>query len=217
MPEIISLIFKEAFDFRSAGVGVGSYGFVRAMRFGVARGILSNEAGSGTSPTAHAGSDTNSPCEQGFFGIVEVFIDTILLCSLTAFVILLSGKYTGDDAMLVSIDAFGAFIGRAAPYFIGISVGFFAFATIICWSVYGAEALRLIKTRSGIHRLQAPLFPLRADRSTHSRASDVGAFRPFGFGNDRYKLRISLILIKRNKARHRQIFSREHKRRYRLI
>ena len=144
LPGVIEMILKDAFSFRSAGVGVVSYGFIRAMRFGVARGILSNEAGSGTSPTAHAGSDTSSPCEQGFFGIAEVFIDTILLCSLTAFVILLSGKYTGSDAMLISIDAFGVFIGRAAPYFISLSVGFFAFATIICWSVYGVEALRFL-------------------------------------------------------------------------
>ncbi len=144
LPEIFSLILEDAFSLQSAGAGIASYGIVRAMRFGVARGILSNEAGSGTSPTAHAGSDTSSPCEQGFFGIAEVFIDTILLCSLTAFVILLSGKYSGGDAMLVSIDSFGVFIGRAAPYFISLSVGFFAFATIICWSVYGVEALRFL-------------------------------------------------------------------------
>ncbi len=144
LPEVMAMIFEDAFSLKPAGAGIASYGFVRAMRFGVSRGILSNEAGSGTSPTAHAGSDTSSPCEQGFFGIAEVFIDTILLCSLTAFVILLSGKYSGEDAMLVSIDAFGVFIGRAAPYFISLSVGFFAFATIICWSVYGVEALRFL-------------------------------------------------------------------------
>ena len=101
LPDVIGMIFNDALSFRSVGTGVASYGMIRAMRFGVARGILSNEAGSGTSPTAHAGSNTSSPCEQGFFGIVEVFIDTVLLCSMTAFVILLSGKYSGSDAMIV--------------------------------------------------------------------------------------------------------------------
>ncbi|MBQ7821741.1 MAG: alanine:cation symporter family protein, partial [Clostridia bacterium] len=135
----------EAFSLRSAGSGVMGYGIIRAMRYGVARGILSNEAGRGTSVTAHASSDTSSPREQGYFGILEVFVDTIVLCSMTAFVILLSGDIDPcDAAMVTAIKAYGRFIGGFAPGFMSVAVTFFAFGTIICWSVYGCEALRFI-------------------------------------------------------------------------
>ena len=176
LPAVMAMILGDAFSFESACAGIASYGIVRAMRFGVARGILSNEAGSATSPTAHAGSDTESACEQGFFGIIEVFIDTILLCSLTAFVILLSGKYSGNAAMSVSIDAFGVFIGRAAPYFISLSVGFFAFATIICWSVYGVEALRFLLDDHFPKARRAPV--LFAYRLIYSLSVLLGAVIP---------------------------------------
>lgn len=145
LPQVMRTIFSEAFSFRSASSGVFGYMIMRAMRFGVARGILSNEAGSGTSVSAHAASDARLPCEQGIFGILEVFVDTIVLCSMTAFVILLAGDIeVGDAAMVNVIRAYGRFIGSAAPGFMSVSVTFFAFATIICWSVYGVEAIRFI-------------------------------------------------------------------------
>ena len=145
LPAVISRILSEAFSLRCVGSGVMGYGIVRAMRFGVARGILSNEAGSGTSVTAHASSDAKSPCEQGFFGILEVFVDTIVLCSMSAFVILLSGDVSPEDAaMVTAIKAYSRFIGGFAPGFMSVAVVFFAFGTIICWSVYGVEALRFL-------------------------------------------------------------------------
>ncbi|MBQ4137902.1 MAG: sodium:alanine symporter family protein [Clostridia bacterium] len=147
LPGVIARIITEAFSLKCAGSGVMGYGIMRAMRYGVARGILSNEAGSGTSVCAHAASDTSSPAAQGAFGIFEVFIDTIVLCSMTAFVILLSGECkAGDAAMVVAIKAYGKFIGKIAPGFMSVAVTFFAFATIMCWSVYGAEALRYISS-----------------------------------------------------------------------
>lgn len=145
LPSVLCRIFSEAFSLRSAGSGILGYTMMRAMRFGVARGILSNEAGSGTSVSAHAASDANTPCEQGIFGILEVFVDTIVLCSMTAFVILLADNVeSGEAAMVNAIHAYGRFIGSIAPGFISVSVTFFAFATIICWSVYGVEAIRFI-------------------------------------------------------------------------
>ncbi|MBO7149078.1 MAG: amino acid carrier protein [Clostridia bacterium] len=145
IPAALARIFREAFSLKSAGSGIMGYGIMKAMRYGVARGILSNEAGSGTSVCAHAASDSSSPAAQGAFGILEVFIDTIVLCSMTAFVILLSGECDASNAaMVVAIRAYGRFIGKIAPGFMSVAVTFFAFATIMCWSVYGAEALRYI-------------------------------------------------------------------------
>ncbi len=145
LPGVMYRILSEAFSFESAAGGVMGYSIVRAMRFGVARGILSNEAGSGTSVTAHATSDTNSPCRQGLFGIAEVFIDTIVLCSMTAFVILIAdNSVSGEPAMVTAIRAYSKYIGEIAPGFMSVSVVFFAFATIICWSFYGVEAVRFI-------------------------------------------------------------------------
>ena len=101
------------------------------------RGLMSNEAGCGTAPIAHAESDASLPAEQGIWGIFEVFADTILLCSLTAAVILVSydriGGF-GDDAMLMTMRAYGAVLGKFAEAVIAWLVFFFGFATVICWS-----------------------------------------------------------------------------------
>ncbi len=145
LPGVFYRIITEAFSFESVGGGALGFGIIQAMRYGVMRGILSNEAGSGTSVTAHASADTKSPCEQGFFGILEVFVDTILLCSMTAFVILIADNLSkGDPAMVIAIKAYAKFIGGTAPGFMSAAIVFFAFATIICWSVYGGEALRFL-------------------------------------------------------------------------
>ena len=145
LPGVFYKIISEAFSLKCAGGGVMGFGIMQAMRYGVTRGILSNEAGSGTSVCAHASADTKSPCEQGFFGILEVFVDTLLLCSMTALVILLADNISScDPAMVTAIKAYGKFIGTTAPGFMSVSIVFFAFATIICWSVYGGEALRFL-------------------------------------------------------------------------
>ncbi len=145
MPEVLARIIKSAFSFKPCASGLFGFCISRAIRFGVARGILSNEAGSGTSVSAHAASDTKTPVNQAFFGMLEVFIDTIVLCSMTAFVILLApeGVISGTS-MLTAIGAYSHFLGNIAPGFMSTSVTFFAFGTIICWSVYGSFALRFL-------------------------------------------------------------------------
>lgn len=149
LPAVFSEIFSGAFSLRAFGGGTLGYAWLEALRLGVVRGILSNEAGSGTSPTAHAAADTDSPCEQGFFGILEVFVDTIVLCSMTAFVVLLSGvSNEGGSAMTVAVNAYAHYIGRVAPPLLTIAVVFFAFGTILCWAVYGIEAVRFLGTCS---------------------------------------------------------------------
>lgn len=143
LPQIFSSVLKSAFSIRAIGGGISGYGISRAMRFGVTRGVFSNEAGCGTAPTAHACADTRSPHHQGCLGIFEVFCDTVILCTMTALVILIGGV-EGYDGIPLSEKAFGVFFGTFGETVIGISVIFFALATVICQSFYGMEALSYI-------------------------------------------------------------------------
>jgi AGCS family alanine or glycine:cation symporter len=109
---------------------------------------MSNEAGCGTAPTAHAAAETDSPAAQGFWGIFEVFADTILLCTLTALVIIVSslGCSQGiliykENPMMMTIKAYSSVLGGWSEYFMAVSVLLFAFATMICWAHYGKESI----------------------------------------------------------------------------
>jgi AGCS family alanine or glycine:cation symporter len=127
---------------------------VRAVRYGVARGLVSNEAGCGTAPIAHAAAKTASPARQGAFGVVEVFVDTVLLCTLTALVLLVSGvSPVAGGGMAYALAAYRALLGPVAVPFLAGAVLLFAFATVICWSHYGAECLRYLTTRRWIQTL----------------------------------------------------------------
>lgn len=157
MPRVLTAIFSDAFNFSSAAGGISGFCLNRAIRFGVTRGIFSNEAGCGTAPTAHAAADVRSPHHQGCFGIFEVFIDTILLCSMTAFVILIAmdvGNMDGLDGIELSVGAYTLLAGKGAGIILSLSVILFAFATVICQSYYGLEALSFFtksKTASNIY------------------------------------------------------------------
>lgn len=141
IPGVFSRIFREAFGLRSAAGGAAGIAVSRAIRFGVTRGILSNEAGSGTSPTAHAAADTNDAHRQGIFGIFEVFADTVVICTLTAVVILLLPDFGSEDGVRLAVLAYGTFAGDWAGEVIRVSVVLFAFATVICQAYYGEVAL----------------------------------------------------------------------------
>ncbi len=139
-----ALIFKDAFNVRSAGGGVLGFLLSRGLRAGSMRGLMSNEAGCGTAPTAHASAETNSAVKQGFLGLVEVFVDTILLCTLTALVIIVAGDGVlvyGSNPMMMAIEAYAALLGSWSRYYMCLSVFLFAFATIVCWAHYGKECV----------------------------------------------------------------------------
>ncbi len=138
--EVFSSIFRGAFSLRSAASGAAGYGISRAVRFGVTRGVFSNEAGCGTAPTAHASANTKGPHEQGCLGVFEVFCDTVVMCTMTALVILLSGV-AGEDGIPLSMESYGVFCGDFGRMAIGASVVVFALATVICQEYYGMEAL----------------------------------------------------------------------------
>ncbi len=158
IPNAFMLIIKDAFSTRSAGAGVLGFGFARAIRYGVSRGILSNEAGCGTSPCAHASSDTNNSHKQACLGILEVFIDTILLCTLTAFVIILSKEAPQENAMAMVISAFECFLGSFGKYFVGWSCILFALATICTQYFYGSESLSFMTNSRAISVVYTVIF-----------------------------------------------------------
>ncbi len=142
LPRVMEDIFKGAFSAR----GVMGGGFFAAVKYGTIRGLISNEAGCGTAPIAHASSGNPSPASQGCLGIAEVFIDTVVLCTLTGFCILLHpSKVDGMEAVL---SAFHSVFGDLSLYLITASVALFAFATQICWGYYGAECIHFLFPKS---------------------------------------------------------------------
>ena len=139
------LILKGAFAPRSAAGGLAGAGFIRAFRKGTARGVYSNEAGVGSAAMAHAGTSETDPVKQGLLGIFEVFADTLVMCSLTALVVLTSGigldsfSEEADGMRLVSL-AFANTLGDAARPFLALSVLLFAFTSLTGWSLYGERS-----------------------------------------------------------------------------
>lgn len=146
IPEVFSSIIYGAFN--PAAVTGGAVGsFFLSMKKGVSRGIFSNEAGLGTGSIAHACADTKKPVKQGFFGIFEVFMDTIVICTLTALVILCSGvpvSYGEAAGAELTILGFTSTYGNWVSIFTAVAMCCFAFSTIIGWGLYGARCIEFI-------------------------------------------------------------------------
>ncbi len=162
MPAVCE-IFQKAFDFSS--IGGGAFGFLtsQGVRYGIMRGLVSNEAGCGTAPMAHATAETDSPAEQGVLGLVEVFVDTVLLCTVTALAILVSDSGPnafGEDGVRTAQAAFASVLGDWAGWFFAVSVLFFGVATILCWAHYGMTSIRAITAgHVQMRRAGEKLFP----------------------------------------------------------
>ena len=159
LPAGIAEMFSMAFSFDSVAGGVGGSMIANAMRWGVARGVFSNEAGLGSAPIAAAAARTDHPSRQGYVNMTGTFFDTMIVCMLTGLVIASSGMLgTVDPATgkLVSgaqltILAFGSVFGDYAKHIVSFSLALFAFSTILGWEYYGEKALEyLIKARSVI-------------------------------------------------------------------
>ena len=151
VPTVFASIFEGAFKPSSVTGGVVGSIFI-CMKKGVSRGIFSNEAGLGTGSIAHACADTRKPVKQGFFGIFEVFADTIVICTLTALVILCSGVSIGYGEAAgaeLTINGFTSTYGNWVSIFTAIALCCFAFSTIIGWGLYGARCIEyLLKEKS---------------------------------------------------------------------
>lgn len=146
VPGVFSSIIQGAFSPSAVTGGVvGS--FFTSMKRGVSRGIFSNEAGLGTGSIAHACADTDNPVHQGMFGIFEVFADTIVICTLTALVILCSGipiTYGQDAGAELTILGFTSTYGNWVSIFTAIAMCCFAFSTILGWGLYGARCVEFL-------------------------------------------------------------------------
>ena len=146
VPAVFAMIFKSAFTPQAATGGIIGSMFL-SMKKGVSRGIFSNEAGLGTGSIAHACADTNNAVHQGMFGIFEVFMDTIVICTLTGLVILLGapnivyGQAAGAE---LTISGFTATYGGWISIFTAVAMCCFAFSTIIGWGLYGSRCIEFL-------------------------------------------------------------------------
>ena len=146
IPTAFKLIFSEVFTLRSAAGGALGYGILTAMRYGVGRGVFSNEAGLGSAPIAHAAFRTKDPVKQGFWGAFEVFITTIIICTMSALVVLTSNTYLGAfnqgkvpavNGAALSAAAYGGALPCVGSIVISVATVFFALSTILGWAYYG--------------------------------------------------------------------------------
>lgn len=146
VPGVFAAIVSGAFQPSAVTGGIVGSMFL-SMQKGVARGIFSNEAGLGTGSIAHACADTQKPVKQGMFGIFEVFTDTIVICTLTALVILCSGvpiNYGTDAGAELTIQGFTSTYGNWVSVFTAVALCCFAFSTIIGWGLYGARCIEFL-------------------------------------------------------------------------
>ncbi len=144
---VLRSIFVGAFTPSAVVGGAAGVTISAAVKRGVGRGVFSNEAGLGSAPIAHAAADTDSAVRQGCFGVFEVFADTIVICTLTAFAVLMSGtpinfgQAAGAD---LTIAAFGTTLGRAGGIIISVGLTLFATSTILSWCLYGTRCAEFL-------------------------------------------------------------------------
>ncbi|WP_312702256.1 sodium:alanine symporter family protein [Sedimentibacter sp.] len=137
IPAAFGLIFSSAFTGHAAVGGFAGATLARALRYGVARGVFTNEAGLGSAPIAHAAATTDHPVRQGLWGVFEVFADTLVICSITALAIITSGVWEGGaTGAALTTAAFDASL-PGGGYIVSIGIVLFAFSTIVGWEYYG--------------------------------------------------------------------------------
>lgn len=143
IPAALSLVFTSAFSGAAATGGFAGSTIMLAMRYGIARGLFSNEAGLGSAPMVHAAAKTDHPVRQGLYGIFEVFVDTILVCTTTGLAILVTGVWSGGTTgAALAGEAFSVGLpGTWGNIVVTTSLVLFAFSTVIGWSYYGETGI----------------------------------------------------------------------------
>ena len=154
LPEVMRMIVTDAFSFRSASGGFMGFAVNESVRYGVARGVFSNEAGLGSLAALNGGSDSVEPEIQGQWAIFEVFLDTIVCCTLTALVVLCTAgeelrAFGGNGAELTSL-CFTRGLGNLGGYTMSMCTALFAFATIIAWYYMGKQAVTYLEENAGV-------------------------------------------------------------------
>ena len=153
--EAFSAIFKGAFGFDAVAGGAAGVVISKVAKSGIARGVFSNEAGMGSSALVHSTADVKEPVKQGMWGVFEVFVDTIVICSFSALIILTSGAidlstglvadgFSADAASVLVTEAFVNSFGVVGGYFATLAIFFFAFSTVIGWFVYGSKSCEFL-------------------------------------------------------------------------
>ncbi|MGI6261851.1 MAG: alanine/glycine:cation symporter family protein [Acutalibacteraceae bacterium] len=154
LPRVFAEIFEQAFSVSAATGGAAGIGIRAAMRYGFSRGIFSNEAGLGSSGMVYAAAEDAKPVEQGMWGIFEVFVDTIVVCTVTAVAILSSGALAqGKTGAALTVAAFETVLGSVGSLFISASVLLFALASMLGWAYYGERGFCRLAGEKG-----APLY-----------------------------------------------------------
>ena len=144
IPDAIAMIVHSAFNPVAAQGGFAGAAVWAAIRFGVARGVFSNEAGLGSAPIAHASAQTNNPVAQGLVAMLGTFIDTLIVCSITGLAIIVSGAWTsGENGAALTSLAFSTAIPMG-NYIVAIALSVFAFTTILGWSVYSEKCVQYL-------------------------------------------------------------------------
>lgn len=171
LPEAIGLIFSCALSPWAVFGGGAGYTLSSAMRYGIARGVFTNEAGVGTSAMAHSAADVDDPARQGMWGILEVGVSTLLICSVTSLVILVSGVYDPWQGTLgktpecglgaaMTTSAFSEVLGELGGAVVAISLLLFAFSSILGWSYYGQQCISFLTGKERGGKLYQVLFLL---------------------------------------------------------
>ena len=185
LPAALNEIIHSAFEWRSTAGGIGGFFLSRSVRLGVMRGLISNEAGAGTSPMAHSTSSSDSPTEQGFLGIIEVLIDTVFLCTLTALVILVSYpeiEHYADNSVMMTVGAYSAALGGWAEPVMCVLVLLFGLATVFCQCFYGKLCLSHLTKNKAAETLLTLLYGATAFLSSGTPSGDVWGLADLSIG-----------------------------------
>ena len=205
-------IWQGAFSPESAVGGVSGFLLSRALRVGTMRGLLSNEGGCGTAPTAHAEANAKSPAHQGVWGIFEVFADTVVLCSATALVILVSGIDTSSGGVMMTVSAYSTVLGGFADWFFCAAVFCFGYATLLCWGSYGMESVRFLSQQKRWRALYILAFGLCILFGVRSAPELVWNIGDFGIATMTLINLIVLLLLRKEIKQETLNFVKKRKR-----
>jgi len=199
IPGVFSLIFSEAFSLSAVGGGVGGYAIVHAFKIGIKRGAFSNEAGTGTAPMAHGNAKTSEPVSEGLVAMIGPFIDTVVVCTMTALVILtsidlnsLSGAVEGVS---LTSRAFKNVLGSTGNLILGVSIFFFSFSTMIGMANYNSKCWTFLfgKYKFMNHRIFVVFFCAMLFVGAVSAVTDVVNLIDLGFGLMAYPNMIAVL------------------------
>jgi AGCS family alanine or glycine:cation symporter len=177
------------------------------------RGLISNEAGAGTSPMAHSTSTCDCPAEQGFLGIIEVFIDTVFLCTLTALVILVSYPEVAnfaENSVMMTVGAYSAALGGAANAVMCFLVVLFGLATVFCQCFYGKACLSYLTESKRAQRLLTVIYGAAALAASQTPPGNVWGIADLSIGTMTV-INISILILERKRIRNETFayFSKE--------